>query len=877
MNLTLFFAILSVCLIVCLGLLILYMVVLRKTHYHSGSYLGLSLHPGFIFEHSAEAILISDDSLQVLTANRAAKELLDSNALTGRSFPAMFTADSRRLLMKHLSGYEASVYLRALELTSGKSVSCSFSRSVSRKDRRAVYIFYLHDVTDLKDAISKLDQLANYDVLTGLCNRHSFGIQLDQWVQRYQKTGQDFVLFFMDLTNFKYINDTYGHSAGDAALKAVADALRQTIDPGDALGRFSGDEFVILHPAETREPMFSKIRKTLNDIDCSSFAPGFRMDAGIGHCLYSEAKGVESLYQTADLRMYNNKSLCREISGVTALRETFSESTTSNVLDNDLFNAFSGASNHVYIYMCDMRTDMSRWSRNAVEYFGLPGEYIENAGEIWTQRVHPDDQTHYQALMEGIMSGKLMIHRAEYRARNTRGDYVWLQCRGRTLLDPGGNPRIFAGMLTRLDARNKYDPLTRLKTINEFNLYDFSQGSGTIMLLGLDKFRSVVNTYGYGFGDTVLQQLAQRTTDSFGANHDIYRMEGDEFLIISPDSTPEQANTLFRQLRQQAVDLGDEDTTVTLGFSAGCVAYPQDGTTRETLLRNLEHSLQFAKQTNQGGLCFFSQEIALLHDRQMEQRSLITQSIQNDLKHFSIHYQPLVSTDDHRIIGCEALLRWSDPGGTSIPTDAMINLLESDRGINIVGKWVANAVMAQASVWHQRYGDLMVGFNTSYLQFRTPHFAETLIQLAQMNQVDPNYIVIELTESCAVEQVSELAASFRRLREFGFNISLDDFGIGYSTLLSLRELPVDSVKVDHTFVCNLTSANTTDLAIVRSVTTLAHDLGLRVVLEGVENETVLELIAPFQATYYQGYYFAKPMPPEEFEKLMEQGGFCTHQ
>lgn len=870
MSLSLILAILACCLFLCLSLVVLLLVLFRRKHSQDNSPMDLALQPGYIFENSVEAILIADDHFQIITANRAAEQLLDTGSLPGKHLTDLFTPDSRLPLLGQPTDAEEPVFLRALTLSNGKDVSCSFGRASSRRDKKPIFILYLHEVTEIKEALAKLDQLANCDELTGLHNRHYFNGQLNQWIERYELSHQDFVLFFMDLTNFKYINDTFGHTAGDEALRAVAEALKAVIEPGDELGRFSGDEFVILHPAENWESMAVRIRHALNGIDCSSFAPGFQMDAGIGHCLYSEADSVTSLFKIADLRMYTDKSRERELTGVANLRQAFADYASSNVLDNDLFNAFAGASNHVYIYICDMRTDMSRWSANAVAYFGMPGEYMEAAGDIWIKHIHPDDQALYAAGMEDIMSGAEHLHKMEYRARNAQGEYVWLECRGRTVLDQDGHPKIFAGMMTRLDARNKYDPLTRLKTMSEFSQYDFSGKRGTILLLGLDKFRSVVNTFGYSFGDVVLSQFAKRTVDYLGTARNVFRMEGDEFLIISPDATKEQTQQLFHDLRRLTVDLGNEDHSVTLGFSAGCVVYPDDGTTRETLLRNLEHSLEFAKLNDRGALVCFSQRIAERHNASMAQHTLITQAIQNGFKNFTLYYQPLVTTTDHRIVGCEALLRWTDPNGTTIPTDELIQHLESDRSINMVGQWVADQAMAQAKVWQDRYGDLALGFNVSYLQFRYRDFASTLIQMAQAHQVDPQLISIELTESCAVDKVSALAESFHRLRAHGFRISLDDFGIGYSTLLTLRDLPVDSVKIDHTFVCELTPENTTDLAIVNSVTSLAHQLGLKVVLEGVENKQVLDLVTPFSVDFYQGFYLAKPMPAEEFEAMLRK-------
>ncbi|MFR0980997.1 MAG: EAL domain-containing protein, partial [Holdemania filiformis] len=198
----------------------------------------------------------------------------------------------------------------------------------------------------------------------------------------------------------------------------------------------------------------------------------------------------------------------------------------------------------------------------------------------------------------------------------------------------------------------------------------------------------------------------------------------------------------------------------------------------------------------------------------------------------------------------------------------MIRLLENTGEILPVGRWIVREVFAQARVWQQKSPDFITGFNVSYLQFKDSGFSDFLIAEAKRLKINPRQIAIELTESCQVEDFDGLAREFARLRAFGFNLSLDDFGIAYSTLLLIRNLPADSVKIDQSFIRDLTEQNQVDLAIIESVVSLCRKLNIRLVAEGVENARILKLLEAYPITLYQGFHFAKPMPASQLEPLI---------
>lgn len=541
----------------------------------------------------------------------------------------------------------------------------------------------------------------------------------------------------------------------------------------------------------------------------------------------------------------------------------------NEVLENDLFEAFSAASSHVYIYVCDMKNNLSRWSKNAVDYFEMPGEYMEDASSIWVQKIHPSDRQKYLDDISNVFSGKSARHHCEYRVLNKYGDYVWVECRGSMICDERGNATVFAGMMTRLDARNKYDPLTNLRTIYEFNNYDFSQGRGVVLLVGMDRFREVINNYGYSFGDMVLTQFCRRMQEVCKEDMSVYRLEGDEFVVIHPFGDRESAQRLFYELRRQAFDLGSKELQmVNLSISGGAVFYPEQGLKREVLLSNLEHSMEHAKGHRRGELVFFSQSIATKHNRTIRIKNALTESIREGFQGFELYFQPMVDTKERKVICCEALLRWHSDEIRDVGAAEAVKLLEASGEINVVGRWVAEQVFKKARKWQQEYEGFTVGFNASYVQFKDDSFSGWLIQKAEEYGADPSLISIELTESSKVENFENLAKHFQKLRDFGFKISLDDFGIAYSTLLLIRNLPADSVKIDHSFTLNLTKDNVVDLAIVESVVSLCRKLKIDVVAEGIETKEILEIMNQYPVSLLQGYYFAKPVPEQSFEDMI---------
>lgn len=544
----------------------------------------------------------------------------------------------------------------------------------------------------------------------------------------------------------------------------------------------------------------------------------------------------------------------------------------SDIFNNELFEAFAAASDNVYIYVCDMRTNVSRWSRASVEYFNLSGEYIENAGTVWEEYIHPEDRALYEEDIKGVFSGARTRHECQYRAINRYGEYVWLECKGSVIKDKDGMPIIFAGLMTRLDGQNKYDSLTGLPTAHELYHYNITEKKGIAVLMGLDGFRKVVSNYGYNAGDELLVLFSRILKDSCGRGWSLFRFSGDEFIALAPAAGKETIEQFFTEICEKAdtMELANGQK-ISISVSGGALLFPEDADSRERLIKRLENCLEYAKMHHRGDLVFSSEEIVKQHRRSLALREDLKQCIADGFKGFEVFFQPFVDPDTHRITGCECLLRWEGERIKDSYPMEFIKVLEEYGGIREVGFWVMEEAIRHQVAWREKYGDLRVSFNVSYQQFMDEEFEERINQCLEKYGCDPSNIIIELTESCQVDKPQELASMFDRLRKRGFKVALDDFGTAYSSLEMLKTLHVDYIKVEHSFVRELSEpGHDIDYVIIDNLLAMCRRLGYDSIVEGVENHEVADIVGKMDATLLQGYFFSRPVSRNEFEKLLEE-------
>lgn len=541
-------------------------------------------------------------------------------------------------------------------------------------------------------------------------------------------------------------------------------------------------------------------------------------------------------------------------------------------LDTMLFDALAKASSTVFFWATDIGAKRSRWSKATVDYFNLPSEYTDDVVGDWTKVVHPDDLQIWLSDAKDVVEGKKARYSCQYRAKNRYGEYVWVENNGYVLNNENGDHVLSAGMITRLDVQNRYDPQTNMLTTYAFYSENFFDGAGTVLMLNVDDFRNVISTYGYSAAKELVGQLGALVKEACNPPMKLYRFGTDEFMIILPGGTKDSTRSLFNRIadavRMSRVMNG---TIIRVSISGAAVMYPEDCVKKDDMVEKLDYSMGYVKKHHPGKMTFYSEQLAREQERKNLLKEDLIQSVQNEFKGFSLFFQPLVEPDTERINGAETLLRWKgEVIQDSYPAE-FIDILEETGYIRQVGLWVMEQTFLQKKAWEEKYGNLQLSFNVSYQQFMDQDFAAKVIKKANEIGVDKESVIIELTESCQVKDPESLANVFEELEKEGFKLALDDFGTAYSTMEMLRKLPVDYIKIDHSFVRELADeGHEDDYIIVDELVRLSNRLHHGAIIEGVENQSVVERLKDVNASLLQGYHYSKPVSKDVFEGLLDK-------
>lgn len=414
-----------------------------------------------------------------------------------------------------------------------------------------------------------------------------------------------------------------------------------------------------------------------------------------------------------------------------------------------------------------------------------------------------------------------------------------------------------------------------------------SEGTlGALLFLDLDGFKKVNDTLGHEAGDQILREAAKRVSGCLResdlvyryseemesdqtAHEELFRFGGDEFVILlTKIGNRTDAGTIAQRIllsvsRPYDVMAASSSLRSNLGVSIGIALIPENGTDAMTLIHSADVAMYKAKESR-NSFIFFNNEINRQANQRIELESGLRQAVEND--GFVIHYQPLVDAEGN-MKGAEALLRWTDPRIGSIPPSEFIPVAEETGLIIPIGDWVLRSACEQLLVWNKSGPpDFYVSVNLSVKQFGQPDLVERLTQTIKESGIDAANLKIEITESCLMKDPDETRRRMTEIKERnpGIRIAIDDFGAGYSSLSYLSELPVDTLKIDQSFVMNLYTSRHNP-KIVNTILALAYSLHLDVIAEGVETEAQLHYLSTKECGLFQGYYFAKPMPANEIE------------
>ena len=537
-------------------------------------------------------------------------------------------------------------------------------------------------------------------------------------------------------------------------------------------------------------------------------------------------------------------------------------------LDNIFFESLCKISEDYYFM--ENETGRSRWSPTAVNDFDLPGEYVNSSGAIIRSLVHPDDLKRYDAEISRIKNAEIDFYQVDYRMRKRNGDYIKVGCRGNVIRNDEGRIIWFTGVITRLNG--EVDPTTQIANVyvaarDIMETFKNSTAKGALMYLGIDNFKRINDLYTFSGGDEVIKKLALKLKGIIPPSAMLYRIDGDRFAVHYPYAVASDMQAIYNRAAEEAKEIRlSEKVDVSLTLSAGVCIYPQNAETPEKLRRNTQRAFERAKREGKNQITFYSQEIREQYIKKLRFTEVLKHSVKENFKGFELYYQPIVDPVTRKIVECEALLRWkNDEFPKASPAD-FIPILEETGLIKEVGEWVVENAISQVKQWGDK--NLIVNVNVSYKQLKDGNFAEYVLKIIDEYGYDPTKLVIELTESCKAHDISLLMKTLDKLREQHVLVALDDFGTGYASLDILQDVSADIVKIEQKFVSGCRD-NKVDRNIVKHIILLAHSLDMKVCMEGVETEEICQVAEEEKADTLQGYYFSRPVPAEEFGRMLQ--------
>ena len=540
-----------------------------------------------------------------------------------------------------------------------------------------------------------------------------------------------------------------------------------------------------------------------------------------------------------------------------------------NEYDSKLFDVLAQSSNRTFFFASNMKDNTARWSKGAVEYFGLGSEILYPADIEWLKRIHPDDKRAYLKDFEDMANHVSAYHDVEYRMLNAEGEYVWVNCKGYMTYDDEGRMDFFAGFVTNMGVRNKIDPVTGLWTLQEFRkdvedlLYDSK--SGAAVMIGLKNFKRINDEHGYSYGDKTLYAIAHKMLSVRSRGTRIYRMDGSDFALLIEGGSCEEVGREIEKLRQAFLTLNVEQGYVHLDFRAGAVLFPQNGKYIDQIMSSMLVALENARNKGIMGVSFYTEEMRLKKTRLLSLRDAMRESVNDNFRGFLIVLQPIIDSRTGRGTGCETLLRWEDERFPGIGPMEFVPILEDTAYIIPVGKWIIDQVLRDLREWEDQGNNPIekVHVNVSYMQLHDDDLVDYTTGKLEEYGIAPERLVLELTESCMIGRIDELTGRLQKFKDRGIGIALDDFGTGYASLAVLKDIPTDIVKLDHTMIRSVVGTEK-ERKLIEFIISFCNNVGIIVCAEGVENTTIMGIVNAAGAELLQGYYFDKPLRVEEF-------------
>lgn len=529
-----------------------------------------------------------------------------------------------------------------------------------------------------------------------------------------------------------------------------------------------------------------------------------------------------------------------------------------------------------YLYIIDLNEDVFLVSEKATKRFPFDNTVIENCTEVLKQVVYPSDYLMLKEDLGKCASGDQDSHAMEYRWLDRKGKVVWINCKGTVVVGTEGH-RLLVGRVSELGKKAKADNVTGLRREVRFRLdaesilRDRPQSVRYMMRIGIDNFKEINEKEGIEAGDEVLQELAECILGSVDEKVDVYRLLADEFMIVDASGNdPVGAKTVYNRIKRKVTQtVRQKEYSRFYTISAGVMEEGFEDRTADEILRLTEFALNEAKRNGRNQVAMFDQENYNEYLRRLDIRKAMRRDVNNDFSGFQVFYQPIVMAPDFKVVGAEALLRWSNDKFGNISPAVFIPILEESGLIIPVGRYVLKEAAQTCKKWKKSIPEFRMHVNLSYVQVHKSDLMKDVETCIEEVGLEPDSLVLELTESGYIETNDRIKEIFKELKDKNIDLALDDFGTGYSNMRYLKEIEAKTVKIDRSFVIQALQ-NEHDYNIISHIIDMVHSLGSSVCMEGIEQSDELDKMMKTHPDMIQGYYFGKPSPKEQFENQFLQ-------
>ena len=847
----------SMGLLVFVGLVgfVLFFLYLRRALRELDPSAVIPAHVKSAFDALAEGVLIIDEKEQIVLANEAFSTIIEQPAsgLTGRkaselNWLSSETGGTTGMLPWQHAMNDGKVHAGvALSRDSPENGIRTFIvngapiRDGKGKVRGALATF--DDVSDLKRKNTDLEEtlqhlakskaevkrqnvqlhhLAMHDPLTGLLNRRALFPKLEQLFKEARRDSTSLCTIMIDIDHFKMVNDKYGHDAGDKVIRFVAKSLKEACRQGDLAARYGGEEFCIIMPTsdlETATGVAERLRVGIAEDFNENFSASIDLTVSLGIALLDDtAETANDLLNHADKALY-----CAKATGRNRVIR-WGDTSTKSTLEY-LREAESGPNHDETMLIQKFEdTQMIQTAQLSERVLELDAIIEEKSSEL--HRKHGFDE------LTGLPNRILFYDRLTQALTGAQRD-------GKSIA------------VLYLDI----DLLRRVEDVVEPVMSDDLLREATDRLSSVLRNNQTVALLGHGSESVTISRL---TNSEFGiALYDLASAEAVTWII----------QRLFDSL-SASIDVDGNE--IYANCSVGVSLYPSDGNDTETLVRCASTARHHAHASlGRNTFRFYSEDTNERSYQQIQLENQLREAIKRE--EFRLYFQPEIDLKTGRSVVMEALIRWEHPEMGLIGPDMFIPIAENSGFISDVGDWVLRSACGQMKKWLDNgIDDIRVAVNLSAIQVQSDKLVENILGILDEVGLDPKYLELEVTETAMMDQMGKIDRALQQLRSRGVRVAIDDFGTGFSSLSHLKRLVVDSLKIDRTFIRDVTS-DTTDAALVGAVIALAQSMDLRVVAEGVETQAQLDHLRELQCDIAQGYLLGHPVSVKEADELLKSG------